>query len=339
MVTITSTESGARSRRPPTRRSSMSCATILSCPARSSVAAWRSAEPVRSCWTARKSAPASRRSRPPPARKSPRSKGFPRAGRKQKGLSAADAEKTLHPVQQAWIEEQTPLCGFCQNGMMIKATELLEQHRHADRRRDQRGIHDFGSVGASVPLRQLHRHHRGRAARRHGHGEEARLTRWPISRTKIQSNVCFGAALSRAAASSKPAARCSSASASSALTAARNPRKPPPPSNTLDATLPESWIEIHPDNTILIRTGKSDFGQSTDLHRLSPDRRRRTERAVRSHHHRRDGRHRSHSRRQRRLRFSRPRHAEHPQSRGVHLSGPARSGRRSASAFRKTSSP
>jgi len=45
---------------------------------------------------------------------------------KQKNLSAADAAKTLHPVQQAWIEEQTPLCGFCQNGMMIKATELLE---------------------------------------------------------------------------------------------------------------------------------------------------------------------------------------------------------------------
>lgn len=33
--------------------------------------------------------------------------------------------------------------------------------------------------------------------------------------------------------------------------------------NTLDPALPESWIEIHPDNTILIRTGKSDFGQST----------------------------------------------------------------------------
>jgi len=44
----------------------------------------------------------------------------------QKGLSKGDAEKSLHPVQQAWIEEQTPLCGFCQNGMMIKATELLE---------------------------------------------------------------------------------------------------------------------------------------------------------------------------------------------------------------------
>jgi isoquinoline 1-oxidoreductase alpha subunit len=44
---------------------------------------------------------------------------------KQKGLSEADV---LHPVQAAWIEEQTPLCGFCQNGMMIKATELLEHN-------------------------------------------------------------------------------------------------------------------------------------------------------------------------------------------------------------------
>ena len=30
-------------------------------------------------------------------------------------------------MQQAWIDEQVPQCGFCQNGMMIKATELLEQ--------------------------------------------------------------------------------------------------------------------------------------------------------------------------------------------------------------------
>jgi CO/xanthine dehydrogenase Mo-binding subunit len=35
------------------------------------------------------------------------------------------------------------------------------------------------------------------------------------------------------------------------------------PKNTLDPSLPGSWIEIHPDNTILIRTGKSDFGQGT----------------------------------------------------------------------------
>src|SRR5258708_14508776 len=33
--------------------------------------------------------------------------------------------------------------------------------------------------------------------------------------------------------------------------------------NSLDPTLPNSWIEIHPDSTVLIRTGKSDFGQGT----------------------------------------------------------------------------
>src|SRR5438270_5245862 len=54
--------------------------------------------------------------------------GLPARWAKQKGLSETEAAKTLHPIQQAWIDEQTPLCGFCQNGMMIKATELLEKN-------------------------------------------------------------------------------------------------------------------------------------------------------------------------------------------------------------------
>src|ERR1019366_4499060 len=54
--------------------------------------------------------------------------GLPARWAKQKGLSAEAAKETLHPVQQAWIEEQTPQCGFCQNGMIIKATELLESN-------------------------------------------------------------------------------------------------------------------------------------------------------------------------------------------------------------------
>jgi isoquinoline 1-oxidoreductase subunit alpha len=36
------------------------------------------------------------------------------------------ATGALHPVQEAWIEEQVPQCGICQFGMMIKVTELLE---------------------------------------------------------------------------------------------------------------------------------------------------------------------------------------------------------------------
>jgi nicotinate dehydrogenase subunit B len=39
--------------------------------------------------------------------------------------------------------------------------------------------------------------------------------------------------------------------------------KPATFKNSLDPTLGSSWIEIHPDNTVLIRTGKSDFGQGS----------------------------------------------------------------------------
>lgn len=39
--------------------------------------------------------------------------------------------------------------------------------------------------------------------------------------------------------------------------------KPTTFKNSLDPTLASSWIEIHPDNSVLIRTGKSDFGQGS----------------------------------------------------------------------------
>jgi isoquinoline 1-oxidoreductase subunit alpha len=31
----------------------------------------------------------------------------------------------LHPLQQAWIDEQVPQCGYCQAGMIIQAADLL----------------------------------------------------------------------------------------------------------------------------------------------------------------------------------------------------------------------
>jgi aerobic-type carbon monoxide dehydrogenase small subunit (CoxS/CutS family) len=30
-----------------------------------------------------------------------------------------------HPLQQAWIAEQVPQCGYCQSGMLMTAAELL----------------------------------------------------------------------------------------------------------------------------------------------------------------------------------------------------------------------
>lgn len=54
--------------------------------------------------------------------------GLPAVWARQKGLSSDVAAKTLHPVQQAWIDEQVPQCGYCQSGMMIAAVELLAEN-------------------------------------------------------------------------------------------------------------------------------------------------------------------------------------------------------------------
>jgi aerobic-type carbon monoxide dehydrogenase small subunit (CoxS/CutS family) len=42
------------------------------------------------------------------------------------GLARPDG--TLHPVQQAWIDEQVPQCGFCQNGQILNAKVLLDKN-------------------------------------------------------------------------------------------------------------------------------------------------------------------------------------------------------------------
>src|SRR6202050_3871962 len=34
----------------------------------------------------------------------------------------------LHPLQQAWIDEQVPQCGFCQNGQIMTAKALLDKN-------------------------------------------------------------------------------------------------------------------------------------------------------------------------------------------------------------------
>jgi isoquinoline 1-oxidoreductase alpha subunit len=40
------------------------------------------------------------------------------------GLSA----ERDHPLQEAWIEEQVPQCGYCQSGMLMAASALLESN-------------------------------------------------------------------------------------------------------------------------------------------------------------------------------------------------------------------
>jgi len=54
--------------------------------------------------------------------------GLPAVWAAQRGLGPSAAATTLHPVQQAWIDEQVPQCGYCQSGMMIAAVQLLSRN-------------------------------------------------------------------------------------------------------------------------------------------------------------------------------------------------------------------
>jgi len=44
------------------------------------------------------------------------------------GLSGKDG--SLHPVQQAWIDEDAIMCGFCQPGQIMAAVDLLNRQKN-----------------------------------------------------------------------------------------------------------------------------------------------------------------------------------------------------------------
>ena len=40
----------------------------------------------------------------------------------------AAPDKTLHPLQRAWIEHDVPQCGYCQAGQLMSAAALLARN-------------------------------------------------------------------------------------------------------------------------------------------------------------------------------------------------------------------
>jgi aerobic-type carbon monoxide dehydrogenase small subunit (CoxS/CutS family) len=42
-------------------------------------------------------------------------------------LEGLSKDGRLHPLQQAWIEEQAAQCGYCQNGQILTAKALLDR--------------------------------------------------------------------------------------------------------------------------------------------------------------------------------------------------------------------
>lgn len=45
------------------------------------------------------------------------------------GLASAG---TLHPVQQAWVDERVPQCGYCQSGQILATVALLRRQPRPD---------------------------------------------------------------------------------------------------------------------------------------------------------------------------------------------------------------
>ena len=47
------------------------------------------------------------------------------AGRAVTTIEGLATDDWLHPLQQAWIDEQVPQCGYCQSGQIMSAAALL----------------------------------------------------------------------------------------------------------------------------------------------------------------------------------------------------------------------
>ena len=50
------------------------------------------------------------------------------AGKRIKTIEGLGDVENLHPLQQAWIENSVPQCGYCQSGQLMSAAALLDQN-------------------------------------------------------------------------------------------------------------------------------------------------------------------------------------------------------------------
>lgn len=72
------------------------------------------------------------------------------------GLAASPTE--LHPVQQAWIAEDVPQCGYCQAGQIMAAADLLHRNPKPSDKDIARKMTNICRCGTYVRIRKaIHR--------------------------------------------------------------------------------------------------------------------------------------------------------------------------------------
>jgi len=72
------------------------------------------------------------------------------------GLAGSDDR--LHPVQQAWLEEDVPQCGYCQTGLIMSTVEFLQDHPSPSDEDINANIDNLCRCGTYVRIRKaIHR--------------------------------------------------------------------------------------------------------------------------------------------------------------------------------------
>ena len=68
------------------------------------------------------------------------------------------SEDNSHPVQQAWIAEEVPQCGYCQSGQILSAVSLLKRKPNPSDQDIDRGMLNLCRCGTYVRVRKaIHR--------------------------------------------------------------------------------------------------------------------------------------------------------------------------------------
>ena len=72
------------------------------------------------------------------------------------GLAGNDDR--LHPVQQAWLEEDVPQCGYCQTGLIMTTVEFLQNHPNPSDKDINASIDNLCRCGTYARVRKaIHR--------------------------------------------------------------------------------------------------------------------------------------------------------------------------------------
>lgn len=67
-------------------------------------------------------------------------------------------EEELHPVQEAWLEEDVPQCGYCQAGQIMAATAFLADHPNPSDQDINENLNNICRCGTYYRIRKaIHR--------------------------------------------------------------------------------------------------------------------------------------------------------------------------------------